>query len=174
MVWCNWLSVYWTILLGGTADRFSLYGVSGTWTARPVGRYVSDNTAMNVLLAWQGASVHQTTYDVATEAAPWLFTNARWTHMRTEFVALSMWPHSSMTETLFVALHILLRNRQECTFELKADNLKIYHSCKSPGYYKMIYTIIISCYNKHVCFIQIILTFPTRNSVIVNNFTHIT
>lgn len=69
---------------------------------------VSDNTVMNVLLACQGAATYETTYDVAPEAAPWLFTNARWTHMRTEFVALSIWPHASMTETLFVSLHNLL------------------------------------------------------------------
>jgi hypothetical protein len=107
MVWCNGLSAYWTIL-GETADRFSLYGVFGTSAARPVERRVSDNTVMNVLLEFRGAPTYQATYDVPPEAAFCLFMNARWTHMRTEFIALSMWPHASMTETLYVALHILV------------------------------------------------------------------
>lgn len=160
MVWFNWLSADWTILFGGTADRFSLYGVFGTWAARPAGRCVSDNTVINVLLAWWGAPTYQSTYDVAPEAASCLFMNARWTHMRTEFVALSMWPHASMTETLFAALHILLWNRQKGIFELKADILKTCHSCESPGYYKIIYMNIISCYNKHVFFYSDHLNFP--------------
>lgn len=67
-------SAHWTILLGGTSDRYNLCETSGTWVVGPAGGCASDSTGTNVLPAWLSAATYPSTRDAALSLSrdrPW-------------------------------------------------------------------------------------------------------
>jgi hypothetical protein len=109
-------------------------------------------------------------------AEPWFYTPWTFTVTSVQMSAFSfMWQvlESALTWSLnwpWRSAELATITRPQLLTYLCQDPWKSIYECKVDSH---VYPLsIISCYNKHVCLIQYILTFPTHSSVTLENCTH--